>query len=179
MIKELKYELTKEDLGNFVKDALCIKRYKKERLNTAIILAFIPIIGLIITIIQIIIQKPNNIFDYLFPFVFLLFIFAGFGYFMYSAILKSSALKLNKDTDFLNNKVIINSELDTIIELNNSYSEYNWSKIKDIHNLKYNIIIFTQPYIAIIIPKRIFETEQEMNETWELIQECYNKYKEN
>ena len=29
MIKELKYELTKEDLGNFVKDALCIKRYKK------------------------------------------------------------------------------------------------------------------------------------------------------
>lgn len=79
-----------------------------------------------------------------------------------------------------NSKVYIkiDSNKNTFTSSSLAVIEYNWSYIKKIYNTKYHFLIYLLKDMAIIIPKRIFESEQEMNETWELIQECYNKNKQ-
>ena len=68
----------------------------------------------------------------------------------------------------------------TAIVYDNTYghSEIKWSQMYKLYKSKHLFLIYMTKNQAIIIPKRIFESEQEMNETWELIQECYNKNRE-
>lgn len=173
MIKELKYDLTKEDLNNWIKDFFKSKQGKKLRLtialNTAIIATFINLI------LDIIFHEPLLLSNYVVSFV-ILFIFLYFTCPLFSKI----ETKINsKGIDYSNNTITINSDNNYIkMDDNNTHEERKWSNIKYIYNLEYTILLFYSDYKAIIIPKRIFESEQEMNETWKLIQECYNKNKQ-
>ena len=75
--------------------------------------------------------------------------------------------------------LIINSDENTFINNDGvSTTVTNWNRVLKIDNAKNSILIYIATNRAYIIPKRIFKTEQEMNETWELIQECYNKNRE-
>ena len=173
MIKELNYDITKDDLKNYAKDLMNINYYKKQRLLTSVLIP-----ACIIIPVSFFIHEP--LFGKLFFMIFFLLCFSLISFFNFPKTISRKIVMLSKNTDFSNNKIFIDSENSVIkTEHNLGNTEYNWSVIKDIYNLKYSILIFTQPYMAIIIPKRIFETEQEMNETWELIKECYDKSRGN
>ena len=177
MIKELKYDLTKKDFNNWAKDLLKVKQYKKQRLLMVVKGLLIYFLFMFIIILPTINKIPNIIFPIILFFAILMGLLTFF--ISFPAMLKRNAKELNKGKDYSNNKLIINSDLNYIEKIdNNSNTEYKWSKIKNIYNLKYSILLFVSDYMSIIIPKRIFESEQEMNETWELIQECYNKNRE-
>ena len=170
MIKELNYDITKDDLKNYAKDLMNINYYKKQRLLTSAI-SFI--IFAILCFIGLFLNKDINSFIHILIFGLLLPVIF---YYLFPEMLKEGTLKVNKGIDFSNNKVKIDSENGTFSALDrNSNSEFKWSNINDVYNLKYSILIFTKPNMAIIIPKRIFENEQEMNETWELIKGCFDK----
>lgn len=74
----------------------------------------------------------------------------------------------------LNREITFSEE--NIIQTNKSGTvSLNWSTIKDIYNTKFNYLIFIADRQALMIPKRIFETETEKQDFWELIQNYYNK----
>ena len=53
-------------------------------------------------------------------------------------------------------------------------STYKWNSIKNIHNTKNLLIIFVSDLHGLIIPKRIFNSEKEIDNFWKYIQDCYN-----
>ena len=170
MIKELKYDLTKEDFNNWLKDFFKSKHGKKIRLtitlNTSII------VTLINFALDIITNKPLELKLYIMSFL----ITSVLLYLFYPFFSKLETKINSKGIDYSNNTITINSDNNYIkMDDNNSHEERKWSNIKYIYNLEYSILLFYSDYKAIIIPKRIFESEQEMNEVWNLIQACYNK----
>ena len=187
MIKELNYDITKDDLKNYAKDYLSVKRLKENRIKKSVIVFIILFILLLMLNIITIFPNVNDIQVAFVGFIFMSFvififtlIFSLIIYFLESLSLRITALQLYNGMDFQNNKIIIDSEKGTFSTFDrDNNSAVNWSMIKDIYNLKYSILIFISDYRAFIIPKRIFETEQEMNETWKLIKECYDKSRGN
>ena len=174
MIKELKYDLTKEDLINFAKDCVHAKQYKKQRWIFSCILGIIYFIILLILFNLDGFNCTNLICTVVGTFITTIIM-----YFLYPLRLKQSVKNFSKGIDLNDNTIIINSDSNTFKgSSKRGSSEWNWSEFKYIYNFKYSILLFFQEYQAIFIPKRIFESEQEMNETWELIQECYNKNRE-
>ena len=166
MIKELNYDLTKEDL---MKGLGTINSLSNNSISIIQIVGFIIIVFLAIL---------TGVFsrDYLFP----VFIIVFFTILMFLSKGKKSFVKILGKYETQTFNLIINSDENTFINKNDiSTTVINWNKVLKIDNTKDSMLIYTTTSAAIIIPKRIFETEQEMNETWELIQECYNKYKEN
>ena len=174
MIKELNYDLTKEDLINFAKDCVYAKQYKKQRWIFSCIFM---IVYFLIFLFLFNLDGINSI--NLICAVVGTFIGTIIMYFLYPSKLKQSVKNFSKGIDLSDNTIIINSDSNTFKgSSKRGTSEWNWSEFKYIYNFKYSILLFFQEYQAIFIPKRIFESEQEMNETWELIQECYNKNKQ-
>lgn len=49
-----------------------------------------------------------------------------------------------------------------------------WSTVKDIYNRKHNIIVFISDMQVISIPKRIFNSEEEIANCWSYLNDCYN-----
>lgn len=154
MIKELNYDLKKEDVLRFL-------RYHYYR-NKALYLAF-----LIILIAGLVLSFMGK-FETGIPIIIIgiLIIVSLPGACTRGYKTQNIEIILNNESQTFNTKHIIGN------------TEYNWSNIEKICNTKYNFLIYILKNQAIIIPKRIFENEQEMNETWELIQECYNKNKQ-
>ena len=160
MIKELKYDLTKEDIAKSVNSIN--KRVPK-------ILDLIDlIIGLCLITIGIFFKwYLYSVIVLILCIILLLLISGKINYIIFFAKFKTQ--KIN---------VVINSDENTFTGKSDvGTSVFNWNKIPKIDNTKDSILIFINDNSSLIIPKRIFESEQEMNETWELIQECYNKYK--
>ena len=169
MIKELEYDLTKEDLNKYYKDYLKTKQIKKIRFMLTLVVTIIPFI----IDIPAIITNNKTVDIYYISFFVLYFLLI---YFIFPLLHKIDFQIANRGTDFSNNKLIINSDNSYInLEDKNYNEERKWSSFKYIYNLEYNFLLFISNTRSLIIPKRIFESEQEMNETWELIQECYNK----
>lgn len=56
----------------------------------------------------------------------------------------------------------------------NGINIFNWDKIKDIYDTKYNYLIFISDRQAIIIPKRCFENEEQGKEFYNNIQKYYS-----
>lgn len=52
---------------------------------------------------------------------------------------------------------------------------FTWNNVKDIYNTKKNILIFVSDRQALIIPKRVFNSEQEINDFWHLVSSCYQR----
>ena len=162
MIKELEYELTKKDIFKF-------SFFHNEIKNKfSLIFSLIVFITLVIYALFLIIFKFYDLYIYVVSFFVVFFIFLILPATI--AIFKNKNISLN---------IKIDSE-SSVLVIDNIYghSEINWSQMHKIYKLKNLLLIYMTKNAAIVIPKRIFATEQEMNETWELIQECYNKYKE-
>ena len=176
MIKELKYDFTKDDIENYAVDSLNINPYKRKRIIYSIgctLLCFIIIFAINILFfgfssICLLVSLIIAIIEALFSF-----------FFDYPKKMKKSAKEINKGKNSNNSTVIISNDSNILkFADNDRMSEWKWTAIKKIYNLKCSILLFVSDYFAIIIPKRIFENEKDLNETWELIQECYNKNRE-
>ncbi|MBR1460295.1 YcxB family protein [bacterium] len=65
-----------------------------------------------------------------------------------------------------------------VIKRKSSYGEisFSWNKLKGINNTKKNILLFISERQAIIVPKRIFETKQELDDFWTIVQENYKNH---
>ena len=61
-----------------------------------------------------------------------------------------------------------------IIDNGDIHSVYKWNAVKDIYNKKYNILIFVSDIRGILIPKRIFSSEEEIADCWSYLNDCYN-----
>ena len=94
----------------------------------------------------------------------------------YSEYLEKKWNNANKGRDLTNNAIKFNSD-DEYFCMNNKYGEskWKWKQIKAIHNGKNNILLFIADYQALFIPKHIFNSEEEISETWNLISDCYSK----
>ena len=164
MIKELEYDLTKEDMEKGIRDFPPAKRG----------ITKIQIFGFLIIVLLAIIC---GIFsgEYLFPILIIIF----FLILMFLPKGKMSFIKIFGEYENQKLNLIINSDENTFINNDGvSTTVTNWNRVLKIDNAKNSILIYIATNRAYIIPKRIFKTEQEMNETWELIQECYNKNRE-
>ena len=51
---------------------------------------------------------------------------------------------------------------------------YKWNSIKDVYNTKHLLIIFVSDLHGLIIPKRIFNSEEEIDNCWKYLQDYYN-----
>ena len=165
MIKELKYDLTKEDMEKSLSalNNISNKGITKLQIFGFLIILFLAIILSILT--------GMFLFSSIIIILFLILMLLPKGNKSFVKILgKYETQKFN---------IIINSDKNTFTNKNDvSTTVVNWDKILKIDNTKDSLLIFTAKNMAFIIPKRIFESEQDMNETWELIQECYNKNKQ-
>ena len=52
---------------------------------------------------------------------------------------------------------------------------FTWNNVKDIYNTKKNILIFVSNRQALIIPKRVFNSERDINVFWHLVSSCYQR----
>ena len=157
MIKELKYDITKEDyakaLGRCnIDNKLTVKQF----FLYMIIIAVVIIFGI----------QAKKIVEPAVITAFFLVLMLGKLFIKNTGILGNFTIIIDSDKNNFSSKT---AERDYSI---------NWNTVFKIDNIDSSILIYTDRTVAIIIPKRIFESEQEMNETWELIQECYNKNRE-
>lgn len=70
-------------------------------------------------------------------------------------------------------KLTINDDV-IIFDNGSIQSVCKWNCVKDIYNKKYNLLIFIADMQALIIPKRVFNSSDEINNWWQYLQNCYN-----
>ena len=51
---------------------------------------------------------------------------------------------------------------------------YKWNLVKDVYNTRHLLIIFVSDLHGLIIPKRIFYSEEEIDNCWKYLQDYYN-----
>ena len=171
---KVNYELTLEDSNIFVKETFFIKRIFHKFIKEQIISAIVFSLTLSLLL-------PYLLFG--FKIVYILLIFAG-ALPLYYII---EGLKVyywggkyvyrNLEGLDKNYELIIEED---IIKRTSSSGEnlFNWNNVRDIYNTKRNIIIFISDRQAIIIPKRIFNSEQEINNFWNSVSAFYRKINE-
>lgn len=163
MIKELNYDLTKEDVFKF----FYFHHFKNK---IELIVWLIILLIFIFSSVCLYLCDPTDKSSLFVGIGFTILAFFLFIIIPVIGVLKFEKIKLN---------IKISSE-SSVIVYDNTYghSEIKWSQMYKLYKSKHLFLIYMTKNQAIIIPKRIFESEQEMNETWELIQECYNKNRE-
>lgn len=179
MIKEFDFTLEKEDFKKAAKDFCKINRLKGERIKISIILSLICSI-ILAAIILFIFRKSSACLLYCLNSSIIAFViyYVIFYYFEYPKNVEVNFKKMSEGEDLSNITIKFNSEENYIIvKTNNAEGKWAWKAIKDIHNEKENILIFVANRKMILVPKRVFATEEELNETWNLIMECYDKSK--
>jgi len=172
---KINFELTLKDMDNFYKETFFMKRlflkFLKENLISNLIESVI-----VVSIIIFLFNLWNINFNIIFC-ILCFMAFVVFGYIIlgltvyYSAGKKNYKMTKGKDKNY---EVNIDDNERIKITSRDSETIYYWSKIKAIENTKSNILIFVSERLAFIIPKRIFESEQKLNEFWNEVQ---NKYK--
>ena len=168
---KINFELTFKDLDSSYKETFFMKRFFIIFLKEALIKSLsTTIIASTIIITIFIWAKVNYNILFILPlFGGLLFLSGLYSYFG-DAI---RVYRIIKDTD-RNYEVNIDDDDCIKITRNDSETVYFWSKIKAIENTKSSILIYISDRQAIIIPKRIFESEQEINNFWNEVKNKYN-----
>ena len=172
---KINFELTLKDMDNFYKETFFVKRlflkFLKENLISNLIESII-VVSIIIFLFNLWNINFNIIFYILLfiAFVILGYIILGLNVYFNSG---KTNYKMVKDKD-KNYEVNIDDDERIKITSRDSETIYYWSKIKAIENTKSNILIFISERLAFIIPKRIFVTEQEINDFWNEVKNKYN-----
>lgn len=178
-MKELNFSFEKKDYSNFTKDSLGVKRIIKAQLKEfAIPFAIVSLVmSLLLTI-----KSCGICLDSWSFYVFLFETFASF-YLIFSCLVfililgigSRNIQKLQQGID-KDTKITIND--DVLVQVKEGMSSaFEWSTVKDIYNKKHSILVFISDFQAIFIPKRIFNSENEINELWDYMQTCYNNAK--
>lgn len=162
---EIEYELTLEDCQNFAKEARTIKR-----LQMYLYAPFV-IIAICFMFFSVKIFLSDMLIFSCLIIGFLVVFFIGFRHSYLNQGKNIYKMLKGQDKKF---KVILG---DDYIQQNSSYFEgqYKIDKIIDIYNKENNILIFVSNRRAIIVPKRIFNTKEEINNFWDYLQGLYNK----
>ena len=176
-MQELTFTYEPKDYSNYNKDSLTIKRIVKYilKVNTipfvilALIMALFFTVGLFGSV-----YLGHWLFYVIFIVAFvisyLLAVCIGITsqFLLGGIIIQRQQKGIAKDV-----KLIINDN--TIMFDNGSIqSVYKWNSIKDIYNKKHNFIIFIADVQALIIPKRIFSSEEEIDNCWKHLQDYYD-----
>ena len=181
-MRELNYELTDKDLYNFNLETLTIKQVilNAHKLNLIVFCIFSFMCAIIFTNalmggIYLLHWFTYISFTISFIIAALLFIIIGIlGQILFGGLAIKSHLKgidRSRKEIIDENSITNENSMGKVI--------YNWSSTKGIYNKKHNILIFIGTIQAIVIPKRIFNSKEEIDEFWTYIQECYNNAKQN
>ena len=76
--------------------------------------------------------------------------------------------------DYFKKVRIIISKDSLVMDNGNIQTTFKWNSIKHAYNRKRNFLLFIADYEAIIIPKRIFNSNDEIENCWKYLQDCYN-----
>lgn len=177
-MQELNFSYTKKDFSNFNKDTLTTKRVLKFVLKTNVATAVI--VSLIVSVCF-----TTGLFGgiYLTYWMYYICIVCSFvvGYislniFALAIQFISGGKMIQKRQQGINEdfKLTINDDL-IIVDNGDIHSTFKWASIKDVYNKKNTILIFIADIQAIMIPKRVFNSEKEIDNCWNYIQDCYNK----
>ena len=174
---ELNYELTDKDLFNFNLETLTIKQVilNTHKLNIIVLCIFSFMCATVFTnslMGGIYLLHWFTYISFIISFIIALLLFIIIGI-LGQIIFGGLAIKLQMKGIDRSTKEIID---DNTITNENSMGKviHNWSTIKGIYNKKHNILIFIGAIQAIVIPKRIFNSKEEIDEVWAYIEECYN-----
>ena len=168
---KVSYEFTLEDSDRYVKETFFIKRlfryFIKDNIRKAIICALFLSLS-----ISLIFSNFNIIFItiwFIVTFIFAYIIWGLMGYY-------SGGKYAYRLLDGFDKNYELTVEKDVIRRTSGSgESSFTWNNVKDIYNTKKNILIFVSDRQAIVVPKRVFGSEQEVNEFWNLVSSCYQK----
>ena len=179
---ELNYELTDKDLFNFNLETLTIKQVilNSQKLNIIIFCIFSFMCATIFTnslMGGLYLLHWFTYISFIISLIIALLFFAIIGI-LGQIIFGGLAIKLQMKGIDRSTKAIID---ENTITNENSMGKviHNWSTTKGIYNKKHNFLIFIGPIQAIVIPKRIFNSKEEIDEFWTYIQTCYNNAKNN
>lgn len=176
-MQELIFTYEPKDYSNFNKDTLGVKRFVKYMLKVnAVPFVFISLcmalgfsFGLfggiylrywLFDVILLVAFVVSYILACLFGLA-SQFVFGG-------KIIQRTQKGVCKDVKFTINDDVI------LFDNGSVQSTYQWSSIKDVYNQKYSLLIFIADVQAIVIPKRIFNSNDEIESCWKYLQDCYN-----
>lgn len=177
-MKEITFTYEPKDYSNYNKDTLSIKRILKFFLKTHAV--HVSGLALLVAVFWTIIFY-GNIYSWIFYAVlgvaFIIAVPLIFGYVL-MMLYFAGGKAIQKQQKGVGKNVTLTIEDDTIkIDNGDAQTVFKWSSVKDVYSKKYNLLIFVADIQALIIPKRIFNSADEMNECWNYIQECYEKAK--
>ena len=179
---ELTITYNNKDYSNYVKDSILIKRVQK---NTFKLFAMSYGIISIITALVFTSALFGGLYYaywgfYLVLAIAFLVVFSGicllalFLQFVFGGkVIQKQQLGVNATT-----RIEINQE-NIIFDNGDTSAVHKWSAVKDLYNKKYNILVFVSDMRAILIPKRIFNSEEEMANCWNYLNECYKNTRTN
>lgn len=165
---KVNYELTLDDCNTYVKETFFMKRLFLYFVKNNICKALF--VGIILSL------SEFFAFDFTIKAAIIIFIISiplvyGLWILMYYY---SGGKYLYKMLDGLDKNYELTIEDKTIKRCSGSGEHsFSWDNVKEVCNTKRNILIFVSDRMAIIIPKRIFGSEQECNEFWNYIYSCY------
>lgn len=171
-IMKINYEFTLKDCNNYVRETLFMKRFFvyfiKDNLLRAIIVSLVLSLWFCYYLLNLNIVSIVVCF-----FAWLIIAYIVWGLMDYC----TGGKNLYKMMNGLDMKYELTLEND-VIKRKSSYGEisFSWNKLKGINNTKKNILLFISERQAIIVPKRIFETKQELDDFWTIVQENYKNH---
>ncbi len=161
------FDINEQDLKHASKDVWKVPHFfKMQRIFIAL-----PIISAIVTVISIF--MPSHIFNMVFfPlvcmtlfFVYLLFVIYHSTYVGMKKMIKGSNFK----------RCVVIDDVGIKQTNSASTSTFYWSGVVHIANQNDTILLFIGDRMFILLPKRIFANDEELNNCWSYIQDCYNK----
>lgn len=173
---ELSIVYNNKDFENFHKECFKIKKVRKQMFSGAINLFII--ISLLCSLGNSICKFGGIFFNIPFVLFFcvnfiLVYLIMYFLQFVVHYIWGGKAIILQRKGIKEESTLVIQDDI--LIDSNGEVkTEYLWKNIKTIYNAKNNILIFVSDMMAVIIPKRIFGTRDDLNNCWDYIQRCYN-----
>lgn len=168
---KISYEFTLEDCNIYVKETFFIKKlflyFLKDNIRRALICALLLSLGFACLFYSFNIALIVVLFIVIFLSEYI--IWGLMGYFSGGKYVYRLLDGLDK-----NYELIVEND---IIRRRSGSGEvsFTWNNVKDIYNTKKNILIFVSDRQALIIPKRVFNSEQEINDFWHLVSSCYQR----
>lgn len=176
MIKEINFKLEKKDLKNFSREHLLLKRNFLFQLKVFALgsLCF----GVLMSVFFSLVLFKGLSYILICKSIFFLTLGFFIPMFTFTFLLQFFVTNATKTSNYTDCNIVIDSETDAVkIKTENTYCEFKWNSLFEIQNKKHNILLYTTRNVAIIIPKRIFNSEEEISELWNLISDCYKKAK--
>ena len=162
----IKFEQTAKDYIDF---NFYYSWSRPEKMKTRIFCAAYPIIGFIA--FKLIVYKSLDFY----PDIYYFSVLFGLAYFMtpvqkwYNKIRINNLIKSGKNTDLTGFRTITFDSTKVIIQSQHSNSEINWSAFEKLGETKNHFFLFVTVNQAVLIPKRILNNNQEIDELRNLI----------